>query len=238
MNRAAKQVVMNRLKGDHRSGMDYRDNRDYRDYRGYNDYAEDGRRGVKYSGPYGMDRADGGSGEYYGTYSTDHRGYNDYANGMRGNIVGTRIEDRAHNTMPYPVEYDHTDMRGGDMMDMHNVRLMPHDMEKWKESMKNADGSKGEHFRKEQVMQIADKIGVKFHNYDEKEFCMVMNMMYSDYCEALRGMIVPDKEVVVYAKLAKAWLEDEDAPQGSEKLAMYYYCIIEKDDEDHRRGRY
>ena len=30
---------------------------------------------------------------------------------------------------------------------------------------------------------------------------------------------------MIYTKLGKAWLEDEDAPEGSEKLALYFRCI-------------
>lgn len=37
-------------------------------------------------------------------------------------------------------------------------------------------------------------------------------------------MVVVDMTDV---ELAKAFLEDEDGPEPSEKLALYYYCIAE-----------
>ena len=59
---------------------------------------------------------------------------------------------------------------------------------------------------------------------------MTMNMLYSDLCEALRPMISPDKEAYCYAKIAQAWLEDDDGPAPAEKLALYYYCIVDEDE--------
>jgi hypothetical protein len=47
--------------------------------------------------------------------------------------------------------------------------------------------------------------------------------------EAAAGAKITDAE---YQRiLHKYGLADEDAPKGSEKLALYYYCIIEQDDE-------
>lgn len=35
------------------------------------------------------------------------------------------------------------------------------------------------------------------------------------------------RECHYYVELAKAFLEDDDGPEPSEKLALYYYCIAE-----------
>lgn len=59
---------------------------------------------------------------------------------------------------------------------------------------------------------------------------MTANMLYSDLCEALRPLVPKEKEAMVYAKMAKAWLEDDDGPEGSEKLALYFYCIVDGDE--------
>lgn len=56
-------------------------------------------------------------------------------------------------------------------------------------------------------------------------------MLYSDLCEALRALIPRDKEAMIYTKMARYWLEDEDGPQDLEKLALYYYCIVDGDEE-------
>ena len=75
-------------------------------------------------------------------------------------------------------------------------------------------------------MQAAEKLNLKFNEYSEKEFCIVVNMMYSDYCAVVRKYIPPEKELHFYVALAKAWLDDADGPEPSEKLALYYHCIV------------
>lgn len=109
-------------------------------------------------------------------------------------------------------------------------RLMNHDIMHWEKNLRNADGTRGKHFDMHQVEEAASKLGIRFDDYSEKELCMTMNMLYSDLCEVLRPMISPDREAHCYAKIAQAWLEDDDGPMPSEKLALYYYCIADDDE--------
>lgn len=115
-----------------------------------------------------------------------------------------------------------------DYEDGHNVplELSKSDIYAWKHAMKNADGSKGGHYDLQQVVQVADKLGIHFKDFDEKELCIATNMLYSDYCTVLVKYIPHDKMLTACVELAKAFLEDEDAPAGSEKLALYYHCIV------------
>lgn len=107
------------------------------------------------------------------------------------------------------------------------MHLKKKDYMRWEKHLENADGTKGKHFDAEHVKKIAEQIGVKYRGYDEKDLCMTANMLYSDYCEVLKNIIPPEKELIAYVKLAVAWLEDSDAPvEGSEKLALYYWCIV------------
>lgn len=107
------------------------------------------------------------------------------------------------------------------------MRLKKKDFMHWEKQLENADGTKGKHFDAEHVKKAAEQIGVKYKGFDEKELCMTANMLYSDYCEVLRTVIPPEKELMAYVKLAIAWLDDPDAPvEGSEKLALYYWCIV------------
>lgn len=107
------------------------------------------------------------------------------------------------------------------------MRLKKKDFMRWEKQLENADGTKGKHFDAEHVKKAAEQIGVKYKGFDEKELCMTANMLYSDYCEVLRTVIPPEKELMAYVKLAIAWLDDPDAPvEGSEKLALYYWCIV------------
>ena len=124
---------------------------------------------------------------------------------------------------------DYRDSRNSrDYRDYHNVpRLTKSDMHRWKQMMENEDGTQGAHYDMQQTMAAADKLGIHFDEFDEKEFCVAVNMMYSDYCKVAKKYVAPDKELHFFAELAKAFLEDEDAPEGSEKLALYYHCIVD-----------
>ena len=112
--------------------------------------------------------------------------------------------------------------------DYHNkMKLDRHDLVKWKKELKNANGTRGGHFEMSHIIPLAEKMGARFDGYDEADLCMTVNMLYSDFCEAVKGFVSPDKELPFFVKIAIAWLEDEDAPEGSEKLALYKYCIVE-----------
>ena len=86
---------------------------------------------------------------------------------------------------------------------------------------------RGPHFNMEQVMEAAKAVGIRFEDFDERELCMTVNMLYSDYCEVNKPYVSPERECHYYVELAKAFLEDDDGPEPSEKLALYYYCIAE-----------
>jgi hypothetical protein len=138
--------------------------------------------------------------------------------------IGGRLYSRG-------MDYGYDDQVVDYGMDGHHpsglMHLKKKDYMRWEKHLENADGTKGKHFDAEHVKKIAEQIGVKYRGYDEKELCMTANMLYSDYCEVLRSIIPPEKELIAYVKLAVAWLEDPDAPvEGSEKLALYYWCIV------------
>ena len=83
--------------------------------------------------------------------------------------------------------------------------------------MENADGSKGKHWTLADTTQVAKSSNVSFDGFNEYDWCYVMNMMYSDYC----GVFGSDANT--YVMLAKAFLEDDDAPKG--KAFKYYYAM-------------
>lgn len=117
-----------------------------------------------------------------------------------------------------------------DFADGHGeMYLTKRDMAEWKSNLINEDGSHGPRFTLDDVEEVIKRMHIRFDEYNEKEFCMVMNMLYSDECLVNKKYISSDKELVYYAERAKAWLEDKDAPEGSEKLALYYYLIINND---------
>ena len=111
------------------------------------------------------------------------------------------------------------------------MKLKKKDYMKWEKNLENADGSHGKHFDGQQIKKIAEQMGIRYHGYDEKDLCMAANMLYSDFCEVLKTIIPPEKELIAYVKMAQAWLEDPDSPvEGAEKLALYYWCIVSDED--------
>lgn len=109
------------------------------------------------------------------------------------------------------------------------LSLTKSDIMNWKHNLENADGTRGPHFNMEQVMEAAKAVGIRFEDFDERELCMTVNMLYSDYCEVNKPYVSPERECHYYVELAKAFLEDDDGPEPSEKLALYYYCIAENE---------
>ena len=91
--------------------------------------------------------------------------------------------------------------------------------------LEGADGTKGPKWQMEQVKQVAQQHGIKFDEYSPETFTAVMNALYADYCKVLGG------DPAMYAKLTKAWLEDDDFDgEPEEKAMLYYKCIVSKDD--------
>lgn len=217
-----------------------------------NDYARDMMRGRSGRGDYrmsdrnrGMDSRGDYRGDYdmnnrdygddYGYDRRDYRDYGDYGHDMamdrerdythgdyarrRSSRTGRFMRDRGmHPSSDYRMDYA-----------MNEKRLSKSDIDDWKKSIKNEDGTKGGHFNKEQAEQIAPSVGINIERLGKEEFVMAMNMMYADYCETAKKFGVNRPEF--YACLAKDFLDDRDFDgEGKEKLMLYYKCIVEKDE--------
>lgn len=165
----------------------------------------------------------------------------DYAMGNRGgrdrndyNYDMARREDYAtyndRRMRDYDDEEDYRRNRDYRRMDYGKPEMFSHkDMETWKSMMKNEDGTRGEHFRKEQVKHACQQAGIDCEEFGEDVFCLAMNMMYSDYCKVAKKYGVDTPEY--YADLAKAFLRDKDFDgKPEEKLYLYYKAIVERDD--------
>jgi hypothetical protein len=199
-------------KNDYR-GRDRADMRYGNDYRGRNDYAEyDSRQDYRDYADYDMER-DYGDYEQRGQYNRD---YEDMRSG--------RANYRPIEAMGYfNGYYDSQDYYSG--RDGHN-KLSKKDIKKWEKSLENADGTRGKKYDVEQVEKTAQQHGIRFDEYSPEVFTMVVNMMYADYCKVLGS------DMMIYIKLAKAFLEDEDFDgEPEEKVMLYYKCIVEKDEK-------
>ena len=107
-----------------------------------------------------------------------------------------------------------------------HMKLTNQQIEDWMENLVNDDGSVGPEYDVEQTDVLAKKLGIEFKNYTREEFNAVVNMLYSDMCSALK-VNGQEAKPETWAKMAKAWLEDEDGLQGSHRLAVYYHNIID-----------
>ena len=168
---------------------------------------------------------------------------NDY--GYDGARRDMRRSDRAYADYGYDRHYEypvqHPDYRGYDMRRTRDYRdygdghqteygkMTREDIETWKKSLQNSDGTHGEHFRKEQIEQVARNMGINMSQFGNPDvFAMAVNMMYADYCAAAKKFGVDRLEY--YVELAKAFLHDKDFKgEPEEKLWLYYKCIAEED---------
>lgn len=146
-------------------------------------------------------------------YRRDYRDYADYDDYGRN-------RDYADYNRDYGRDY------GRDYAETEYGKLSKDDVKKWKSNIRNADGTTGEHFHQDQCEQMYRQAGI--NSVDMDTFCMVMNMMYADYCKIAKeyGIDRPD----FYAMMSKAFLEDKDF-EGTpdEKVWLYYKTIVEKE---------
>ena len=90
----------------------------------------------------------------------------------------------------------------------------------WVDRMKNADGTTGPHWSWNDAAAIKQKYGIPC---DDRDFYVALNMMYSDYCAAVKQAGAATVEL--YARMAEAFLNDKDAQP--DKLERYYRYIAQ-----------
>ena len=119
------------------------------------------------------------------------------------------------------MEYKSASKTGGSSSSNMVAPMNKETAEEWTQNMKNEDGTKGPHWKMEQVKQLMAQKGIQYNPW---EFFAILNALYSDYCAVLKkhGM----NNIDVYVDLASAWLNDSDAMP--EKAARYYEYIVKK----------
>lgn len=201
--------------GDHRD-MNYPI---YNDMRGYPPM--DNRGGYNYP----MD----GRGDY--NYPMDGRGDYNYPMDMRQGVKGTGpygIGGSMHYGRDRADMGDYNQYGGqGDHHKFKMPKLTKAEKHQWEQMMHNVDGTHGPHYDMQQVIQAADKLGIRFHHFDEKDLALVMNMFYSDYCHVIKKYIAPEKELMFYADIGKAYFDDPDGPDPDDKLSRQYHCMTD-----------
>ncbi len=112
---------------------------------------------------------------------------------------------------------------GGDF----GEKLSEQDLEKWGKKLKEQlDEREKQMFSKEAISKHAKSIGRQMEGFTEKELEVATLMIYTDYKQSI------GQNLDLAVRLAFDWLNDKDASvKGGEKLAVYYDCIIEGDDD-------
>ena len=160
---------------------------------------------------------------YYGMPEQDYArgGRRDYGYDMRYDMRGGYDSRR---------EYDR---RGGrDYADYddygdYGETLSEKELEEWCHKLKSQlDEREKQMFSKETISQKAKQMGKPMEGFGEKELEVATLMVYTDY----KNTIGQNPDIAI--KLAYDWLTDKDvAVKGAEKLAVYYDCIVQGEDE-------
>jgi hypothetical protein len=221
--------------GDYNMRGDYAENEmanmDMRgDYRGYdmgdmarNDYGYDGHHGGMHGG-----RAGGYEPVEFMGYCTGYAGAKeDYARGdmgyrnydMRGRDYGYPMHGQHY--PPYDYGYPYDDY--GD----YGETLSEKELEHWCEKLKKQlDDQEKQMFHKDMISQKAKSMGMQMEGFGEKELEVATLMAYTDYKRTIGKN--PDMAI----RLGYDWLVDDDvAVKGAEKLATYYFCIVEGEED-------
>lgn len=105
--------------------------------------------------------------------------------------------------------------------------LSEEDLEKWCKKLKEQlDDREKQMFSKEAIMQRAKQTGRSMEGFGAKELEVATLMIYTDYKQSI------GQNIDLAVRLAFDWLTDKDvAVKGAEKLAVYYDCIVEGDDD-------
>lgn len=123
-----------------------------------------------------------------------------------------------HPMRRYEPYYDDYDYRSHDFEYLDKEELLD-----WEEDLLETlnETEKGM-FKKEHIINKAKEKNIRFDDYTEDEFYVVVLMLFDDFKKTL-GSASPE----LYVALAKDFLEDEDAElQGGEKLYAYYEYIV------------
>lgn len=194
-----------------RRGRDYTGMGDYargREYaRRYNDMAYDQ---SNYARDRNYSQSDRQSGSDYGyDYNMGMRDRNDYA--RRYGYFDYNTEDYARNR-------DYRDYRDYAEDD---YKLSKKEIREWNKKLQKEGGK----YTEEQIMPLAQQMGIRFDEFSPELLTAVTNMMMTDY-----GMVI-NADLPMYVKLAKAFLCDEDFDgEPEEKAYLYYKSIVEQED--------
>lgn len=135
------------------------------------------------------------------------------------------MDENARNTSSFKDMHECWDKARKMEKDLNHCNLTTADLTGWVDGMKNADGTTGTHWTKDQTTSVAKIAGVMMSHVTPDEFWAAMNMMYSDFSAVADKFNVNKPEF--FAELAKAFLFDKDGPDPEKKLAAYYRSVVD-----------
>lgn len=138
-----------------------------------------------------------------------------------GNEIRTNYGMNATHKTGNEMEYRSNPKMGGGYSSGMSIPMTQEMAEEWTKNMKNEDGTKGPHWKMEQVKQLMEQKGIESNPF---EFFAILNAMYSDYCAVFKKHGVNTMDM--YVDLACAWLNDTDAMPN--KASLYYEYIVKK----------
>lgn len=140
-------------------------------------------------------------------------------------------EDYARGRRDYGYDYGRGYDYGYDYAGDYGEKLTKEELEHWnKKLMKELDEQSKNYFKKEMVAQKAKQMGVSMDKFNEEELLTASLMMYTDYAKAIKPYVGSNMDV--YLKMGELFLNDPDASvKGGEKLAVYYDCIVDGEDD-------
>jgi hypothetical protein len=177
-------------------------------------------------------------GDYRGGQMSDRGDYGDMHHGGMGRGGYEPVEFMGYCSGYYGApqgDYGYGDMRGrrdygydygypyGDFGEV----LSEKELDEWcHKLMSHFDEREKQMFNKDTIMQKAKQMGKQMEGFGEKELYVATVMAYSDYKEVIGAN--PDMAL----RLGYAWLADKDvAVKGAQKLATYYDCIVEGEED-------
>ena len=148
------------------------------------------------------------------------------AMGTFNGYYGMPEQDFARGGRDYGYGYPMYDYAGD-----YGETLTKEEHEKWQKKMLKEVEEKDKHFfQKEMVSQKARQLGVEMKDFNEDDLLTATLIAYTDHCHTLKPIIGANMDI--YIKLGKDFLVDPDAAiKGGEKLAVYYDCIVEGEDD-------
>lgn len=147
-------------------------------------------------------------------------GYDTYGGGNYGAMDGYDMNGRGRMAMGSTQAGQMMQVGSADIEEYLESPITIGEAMHWAECMPD-----GPHWKTDDVKKYAAQVGVKTDGEDFAEFYAVMNALHGDYSKVMKkyGFDRPE----IYADLAKAWINDEDAVPN--KSAVYYRFIVNCD---------